>query len=251
MTPSTTRTLAIEGLLNMRDLGGLSTPDGRVVRPGRVLRSDNLGGLTEAGTDRLMAQLDPRLVVDLRTAVECTREGRGLAGVDRVRYENLVLTPKGAITPEQVAQGLATTLIDDYLLQVRDNAGVLVQVLTLLAEPGSLPAVVHCTACKDRTGITAALLLELLGVERKQVVADYAETTANMPGILARIRATPFFHDTGLAQAPSWIFGSEAATMSALLAHLDIEHGGTLGWALEAGMDPDVPHRLRHAMLVA
>ncbi|WP_448624240.1 tyrosine-protein phosphatase [Geodermatophilus sp. URMC 64] len=243
------RTLVVEGLLNVRDLGGLTTPDGKRVRRGRVVRSDNLRGLTDDGAVTLVRDVAPRLVVDLRTEEECAREGRGLSHVEHVRYVNLPLQPKGALTPEQAAAGLATNLFDDYVLQLRDNGPQLLAALDLLAQQDSLPAVVHCTAGKDRTGLLVALLLELLGVEREQVVADYAATTDNMPGILARIRSSPFFQGNGLAAAPSWIFESDPATMRDFLAWLDDEHGGARRWAEAGGLLPEAIGRLRAALL--
>jgi protein-tyrosine phosphatase len=243
------RALVVEGLLNVRDLGGLTTPDGRRVRRGRVVRSDNLRGLTDDGAVTLVRDVAPRLVIDLRTEQEAAREGRGLAAVEHVRYVNVPLQPKAALNPEQVAAGLATNLFDDYVLQVRDNGPQLLAALELLSQEGSLPAVVHCTAGKDRTGLLVALLLELVGVEREQVVADYAATTDNMPGILARIRSSPFFQGNGLAAAPSWIFESDPATMRDFLAWLDDEHGGVQPWAEAHGLPPEAVGRLRAALL--
>lgn len=246
---SSGRAIALDGLLNVRDLGGLPTPEGRRVRRGLLVRSDNLSGLTDAGAVALVRHLSPALVIDLRTEHECAREGRGLAEVGRIRYVNLPLQPKAALSPEQAAQGLATNLYDDYVLQVRDNGEQLLAGLSLLAEEGALPAVVHCTAGKDRTGVLVALLLDLLGVEREAVVADYAETTRNMPGILARIRASPYFRSHGLAAAPDWIFASEPATMRDFLAFMDRELGGTARWAVDSGLPAGTVERLRDALL--
>lgn len=242
------RTLRLEGLLNVRDLGGLATSDGRHVRRGRLVRSDNLRGLTDAGTVALMRDLSPALVLDLRTTDECAREGRGLAKIEQVRYLNLPLQPKATLSPEPVALGLATNLYDAYVLQVRDNGRQLLAGLALLAEDGALPAVVHCTAGKDRTGILVALLLDLLGVDREAVVADYAETTINMPGILDRIRESAFFRSTGLAAAPDWVFSSEPSTMREFLAFMDEELGGTERWAL-SGLPMNTVERLRDRLL--
>jgi len=243
------RALEVDGLLNVRDLGGLTTADGRRVRRGRVVRSDNLRGLTDDGAVTLVRNVAPRLVVDLRTAEECAREGRGLASVEHVRYANLPVQPKAALNPEQVAAGLATNLFDDYVLQIRDNGPQLLAALDLLAAEGSLPAVVHCTAGKDRTGVLVALLLDLLGVEREQIVADYAATTDNMPGILARIRSSPFFRGNGLAAAPAWIFGSEPTTKRGFLSWLDREFGGTERWATAEGLPRAAVARLRAELL--
>ncbi len=246
----TDRALQVDGLLNVRDLGGLSTADGRRVRRGRVIRSDNLRGLTDQGVVSLVRDVRPRLVVDLRTEAECEREGCGLSHIQDIRYVNVALTPKAALDEAQVAAGLATNLYDDYLLQIRDNSAPMVRGLRLLAEEDHLPAVVHCTAGKDRTGVLVALLLDLLGVEREQVVADYAQTTTNMPGILNRIRASSFFRSTGLAEAPAWIFGSEPETMRDFLAWLDADHGGSERWALRHGLPAEAVTRLRTSLLV-
>jgi protein-tyrosine phosphatase len=245
------RALVVDGLLNVRDLGGLTTPDGRRVRPGRIVRSDNLRGLTDEGAVTLVRDLAPRLVVDLRTEAECAREGRGLAEVAHVRYVNLPLQPKAALNPEQVAAGLATNLFDDYVLQIRDNGAPLLAALELLSDGEALPAVVHCTAGKDRTGVLVALLLDLLGVAREQIVADYAATTDNMPGILARIRSSSFFQGNGLAAAPGWIFESTPETMRSFLTWLDEEHGGTERWATGNGLPPSAVQRLRANLLEA
>jgi hypothetical protein len=97
--------------------------------------------------------------------------------------------------------------------------------------------------------VLVALLLDVLGVERESVVADYAETTTNMPGILARIRASPFFRSNGLAAAPDWIFSSEPATMRDFLAFVDRELGGAERWALSSGLAPSTVQRLRDRLL--
>ncbi|WP_062302442.1 tyrosine-protein phosphatase [Demequina subtropica] len=64
----------------------------------------------------------------------------------------------------------------------RAIAGVASAVAT---EPG--PVLVHCSAGKDRTGVSVALVLSLVGVERASIVADYVSTSANMQGVIARM----------------------------------------------------------------
>jgi hypothetical protein len=49
------------------------------------------------------------------------------------------------------------------------------------------PVLVHCSAGKDRSGISAALVLSLLGASREAIVADYVATKPNMPDVMARI----------------------------------------------------------------
>ena len=243
--------LAIGGLVNVRDLGGLPTVDGLRVAARRLIRSDNLVGLDEAGVEAILEDLGIRLIIDLRTRRECDREGGPPHDLRGVRYVNLPFEPQGAISAEDVAAGKATNLLDDYLAHLRVSGQVLLESFEILAGPDSLPAVVHCTAGKDRTGIFVALLLDLLGVAPEAIVADYAATAPNMARVLDRIRASPFFQETGLASAPDWIFEAPPETMRAFLQRLHEDHGGAAAWALERGMRRETISALRAALLEA
>jgi protein-tyrosine phosphatase len=109
--------------------------------------------------------------------------------------------------------------------------------------------VLHCTAGKDRTGVSSALLLLLLGVPREWVIEDYA-LTAHYTG--ARIRAAErFFRERGVDPARvSALMGSEPATLAAALDHLEAAHGGAERWARErAGLDAAELAALREALL--
>jgi protein-tyrosine phosphatase len=53
----TDRWIELDGLVNMRDLGGLPTRDGGSTTPGRLIRSDNLQDLSEADVSRLVDEL--------------------------------------------------------------------------------------------------------------------------------------------------------------------------------------------------
>lgn len=243
------RALAIGGLVNIRDLGGLPTVDGRRVAARRIIRSDNLLGLDQAGAAAMLDEVGIRLIVDLRTALECEREGGPPAALAAVRHVHHPLEPQGALNDAEVAAGKATNLLDDYLAHLRISGRILLDAFALLAAPGSLPAVIHCTAGKDRTGIFVALLLDLLNVEPEAIVADYAATAPNMAVIVDRIRASAFFQEMGLAAAPAWIFEAPPEVMDQFLRRLRDEHGGAAGWARQLGMTEDTIAALRDALL--
>jgi len=245
----TERALTLGGLVNVRDLGGLPTVDGLRVAPQRIIRSDNLVGLDDAGVEAMLSNLGIRLILDLRTARECEREGGPPHALRGVRYVNRPLEPQGALNAEDEAAGKATNLLDDYSAHLRLSGHVLLESFAMLAAPDALPAVVHCTAGKDRTGIFVALLLDLLGVEPEAIVADYAATAPNMMIIRDRIRASEFFRENGLAAAPDWIFEAPPETMRAFLQRLRDEYGGAVGWARDLGMPDHVIAALRAALL--
>src|SRR4029077_7038622 len=60
--------------------------------------------------------------------------------------------------------------------------------LERIVAPGGTPALVHCAAGKDRTGVLVALLLDAAGVDRDVIVADYAATQDRMVAIIERLR---------------------------------------------------------------
>ena len=86
--------------MNVRDVGGLPTVDGRRTRPGVLVRADNLQSLTERDVHRLVDELGVRTVVDLRTTGERHLEGPGpLEG--RVALHHLTLIPEAPGEPDR------------------------------------------------------------------------------------------------------------------------------------------------------
>lgn len=64
----------------------------------------------------------------------------------------------------------------------------------ILAERDVYPLLFHCSAGRDRTGVGAAMLLELLGVARERIVADFLESNVTFPKIpLAAAQLEPVF----------------------------------------------------------
>ena len=240
--------LRIDGLVNVRDLGGIRTADGRVVRARQVVRSDNPKGMTEQGQQDLSEVVGPAMIVDLRVEVEVHREGYTVLH-DPVRVVNLPMTPQSGVNQEQLDAGMADNLVEDYMRQIEVNADAVVSALRLISDPANRPLVVHCTAGKDRTGIVTSMLLSLLGVDDEVIVADYHVTTRNMEPVIERIRTAPVFKENGLAYAPDWIFASDPETMRDFLARMRREYGGAEQWALAKGLTPDEIARLRATML--
>ena len=248
MTMSSAQALTIDGLVNVRDLGGLRTREGRHVRERQVVRSDNLKALTATGHLDLISVIDPRTVADLRMLLEVEGEGYALQA-ESVTVINFPMTPQAGVNAEQIAAGMADNLVEDYRRQIEVNADSIIGVLELIADTTARPVVIHCTVGKDRTGIIVALLLDLLGVDHDTIAADYHVTSANIAPIIERIKAAPVFRDNGLADAPMWIFDSQPDTMREFLQHLSDHYGGAEGYVLAKGMNPIAVDRLRAELL--
>ena len=227
------RLLPLVGAYNFRDLGGYPTVGGGRTRWGRLFRSDTLHELTD---DDLVVLRSVGLatVVDLRTATEVERVGRGPLAGEPVRYVHLSVLQdeggEGRAAPVQVDDDIA-----DRYLSYLATGRALVDAVALMADDTAFPLVFHCAAGKDRTGVLAALVLSCLGVERQVIVDDYVLTAARMDLILSRLRRDPLYGDR-VDDLPPQVFTVEAATMERFLARLDDRHGGARAWALEAGL---------------
>jgi protein-tyrosine phosphatase len=267
-----TRWVRLQGAVNVRDLGGLPTRDGGLTRPGRVLRADNLQGLTAADVRHLVGDLGVRTVIDLRTTVEVEKEGPGpLTREPLVRHQHCSLFPEGgrmtdidadALLPWQAddrpepvtvddragTDGLASTLsIGYYLGYLRDRPDSVVAALRTMAADGGA-SVVHCAAGKDRTGVVVALALAAVGVTREAIIADYVATGEVLDLVLDRLRNSPTYA-ADLDDRPPDTHRPRPQTLQLLLETLDGRSGGPLGWLAHVGFDAGDVDRLRTRLL--
>ena len=174
----------LAGAENFRDLGGYAAADGRTVAWGRLFRSDHLGNLTDVDV-AAVRRLGIRLVCDLRAPSEREDGGsRFPVGTD-VRALSLPvdvpalepgLVRRRLLGREFAAGALAETVLGAYRAYVTDFAPAFAGVLGALAEPGHVPALIHCNGGKDRTGFAATVVLSALGVPRATIVEDYLLT---------------------------------------------------------------------------
>jgi len=242
---SGSRLVPLEGAFNFRDLGGYLGTDGRETMWGRLYRSDTLHELTAGDVERLVG-MGLRTVVDLRTERELARTGRGPLEPHDVDFRHLAVVKEG-VAGEENADGASDRealaapapagddLAERYLWYLDVGRDALAEALTMLGDDANYPLVFHCAAGKDRTGVLAALVLEICGVAPDVIVADYVITAERIGFIMDRYRADPRFAER-VAKVPASRFSVEAPTMIRLLSELSTRHGGARAWALEAGV---------------
>lgn len=134
-------------------------------------------------------------------------------------------------------------LLRNYLGYLGDHPANVAEAVRRLAAADAGPALVHCAAGKDRTGVLVALVLDVVGVERDEVVADYALSAENVEAMFRRW-TTAAGEEMPADLTPH---KPRAAVMDAVLAHLDAEHGGAAGWLRANGLTDDDLARLRSA----
>jgi protein-tyrosine phosphatase len=249
------RLLPLEGAQNFRDLGGYPAGEGGRVRWGRVFRADSLSALTAADL-ALLERMGLRLVCDFRGDAEVEDEPNRCARAP-FDYWRLPLGDRSVQPAEwrrrfesgELGEIGASWLTRSYRGMIDECAPDLGAVFRRLAREDGVPAVLHCTAGKDRTGVAVALLLLLLGVPRELVIDDYALTARFTDG---RIRAAErFFRERGIdPERVRALLGSEPATLAAALDHLDAAHGGAERWARErAGLEAEELAALHDALV--
>ncbi len=238
------RTIDLAGCLNFRDLGGYPTTDGRAVRWRQVFRSDALHHLTRQDVARLRDELCLGDVIDLRSSAELRSEGRGPLAVEAMRFHHPPLYDGDA---PKAAPSADLTLTDRYFLLAEFAKRPIARVISTLASTDA-PAVYHCAAGKDRTGVVSAILLGVLGVTDEVIVADYAATQENLDAIIDRLMSTKGYHSM-LSALPPDTLHAEPETMLAFLERMRRTYGSMEGYARSAAVAEESLERLRQRLL--
>jgi protein-tyrosine phosphatase len=250
------RRLRVTGTLNFRDLGGYPAGAGHRVRWGRVFRSDNFAEVP-ADAWRQLHAMGLREVFDLRHPAERERSPSVIPDDLDIATSVLAIGGEAAEAPDLVDL-LSSGSRDSYGLEfmmemyqklVVEHGATFARLLSHLAEPERLPAVFHCTAGKDRTGVAAALLLEVLGVERGLVLDDYELSTRYRSGPrIEQLRPRLVAAGVDIESVRPFLSAPRPA-LTAALAEVDEHHGSVIGFLRTCGLDPEVPDRLRAALV--
>ena len=258
MTSYAPNWIKLEGVVNIRDVGGLPAANGRRTRPGVLIRSANLSSITEADVARLVDELGVRRVLDLRTELEIRSSDPGLLrGRDGVTFHHLSLYPPGTPgevdSPDPVAPWAGERYPDgldpqvaSYLRYLDRRPDSIVAALHAIAEPDGA-TVVHCAAGKDRTGMVIALALSVAGVAPEVIAADYAETQSQLAAVVKQLAGIELYElsTDELDKVPP----AAAETMLGVLDAIEAEHGGVLAWLAGHGWTEQDSERLRAKLL--
>jgi protein-tyrosine phosphatase len=178
------QTLSWDGCVNVRDLGGHPTEDGRTTRVGAVVRADSIRQLSDAGWAALFDYGVSR-IVDLRFHSDLAMDAPRDVAVEVVHVPLLPepddaewaeIDAVGDAEPDALTATRAVYL--EFLERRRPQFGEAITAVADAPEGGAV--VVHCFGGKDRTGLVVALLLRLVGIDRETIGADYALSGHNL-----------------------------------------------------------------------
>jgi protein-tyrosine phosphatase len=180
------RHIRVDGTYNLRDVGGYPTHAGGSVAWRTLFRSDSLHRLDSDGAAGL-ARLGLRTIVDLRADIEVEQRPSAVAGLPARIVRAPVVRDPTLLPP-------LTDLGAEYRYMIDECGESIGAAVGELCAPGALPALVHCAAGQDRTGIIIALVLAVLGVPDELIGADYSLSSVYLDpdstAVIGRLKAT-------------------------------------------------------------
>ena len=164
-----------EGSFNFRDIGGYPSTSGKKVRWGQYFRAGRQDRMTETDLDALRS-LNIRTQIDLRKPEEILDQGKGPLEAMGAVHHNIPVIPDGGTDTLSRLVGDTGISGKRYLGYLEFGSEAWIRMFDIFANASTGPLVLHCTAGKDRTGVSTAFLLSVLGVERDWIETDYQIT---------------------------------------------------------------------------
>lgn len=265
--------LTLSGAWNVRDVGGVTTTDGAVVRSGRLLRSGQLSWLDIAAQQALL-ELGVTDVVDLRSTHELERYGvdnvpdgitvhhlpfheaqddDGESPHEHAYQQSIVET----VDPEELPAAEIRFMAEQYreFARMAGAQRAVRQLFSLLADGRTV--LTHCFAGKDRTGFSVAVVLKTLGVEDSAVLADYLLSNDAVPSLRQLMLERLDGRDDLDAEAREMartrlsdnVLGVRPEYLDAAWEVVEAEHGSLDAYLRDAGVTAADVDRLRAELL--
>lgn len=249
LTDDPRRLITLEAVHNFRDLGGYPTSTGQSTKWRTLFRADGLYRLT-TGDAQVVIDLGVKTVIDLRTEKELQTRGKFPVEKFPVNFHHLSIidaTWNDGDTP--VIEDTVEFLVWAYREMLEHANKKFADAINLLGSKEVLPAVFHCAAGKDRTGVLAAFVLSILGVPDQIISADYGITERGMQRLLIWAKV----HQPELADAyanmPARFAASDPRAMAIILDDLNTKYGSVQNFVREIGVTEATADTLRSTLL--
>jgi len=258
--------IRFDNLINTRDLGGIVTEEGKTIRPKRLLRSGALFSASERDKSVLLNDYRLKEVIDLRMESEieekpdCVLEGvnttfcplidESYLGIARDEYSIEAWMKEyreSDDNPEDIFR-------DMYLRIAFEDRAVpyFRKIFDILLNNKEGSVLWHCSAGKDRVGITTMLVLSALGVDRQSIVNDYYLTEKLTRREIMKIKfLAPLRGYTGrLHKALVVLFSAKPRYIRCVMDEMDRQYGSVTGFLEKRiGITPEEIARLRSMYL--
>jgi len=246
------RELIFDGLPNARDLGGISLKSGNgVFHCGKVVRSASPQFLSILGAQQLI-EYGVKTVIDLRTTHESKVEGSGplqehyQSGL--VKHISVPILSEKQRATDPV--GTTSALVDPaaHYINYLSNPVHFVTIARAILDTAPKGAVLlHCALGKDRTGVSAAIILDAAGALHHEVVEDYAVTIKHM-GTLVKKLASSVSYSRDFA-SPDWAaIAPQPFGIAGMLDWINKKFGDAGQYLLQGGLTEIELSNLRNTL---
>jgi protein-tyrosine phosphatase len=231
----------LTGVANFRDIGGYSVGNGHKIKSGVIFRSGELSGLTP-GDQQTIAGLKIRYEVDLRREDERAANPSNwgpktpqLIWVSLMQPNVTVQSTLQRFSDTKDAAAAKLVMAQTTANLAVDGAANIGKVLGELARANG-PALIHCSAGKDRTGVTVAVLMTLLGASRADIYHEYLRSNESVDAQLQRQKAREqsgkdTFGISGLnPEIRQAMMGTDASYMDAMFREINAKYGSFEGY---------------------
>ena len=240
------RHLPWDACLNVRDLGGFATRDGRTTRWRALVRADNLCRLTWHGRNALV-RYGIRTVIDLRSTKELALEHDPFTRSELAEVARLHLPLLSAEFWTTWHRRMSPHEADVLALETsRPNVAALVSAIGNAPEGG---VVIHCHAGKERTGLAMAVVLALVGVDRDAINADHVASDAYLEPLYEAWNAAA--EDAAVRERGTGRFHLDPRQMLDTLTTLDERFGGAQQYLIDSGVEDRELDRVRERLVEA
>ena len=242
------RHTAFEGCFNFRDIGGYPTKEGKKIKKGIYFRTGRQDRMSEKDLAELK-NLKISTQIDLRKPEEILDQGKGPLENMGADYINIPIIPDGG--SDQLSRLVGDTGISGkrYLGYLEFGPESWLKIFEILANKDSLPVVLHCTAGKDRTGVSTAFLLSVLGVDRDLIEADYKLTNLDTERQADFIENSGGFPEGVDRDAMILAAGVPEDAMAVFLDGVESRWGSVLGYLEEIGITKNQMNVIRDNFL--
>jgi len=229
--------LPVQGAANLRDLGGYPCTDGRYTKKNSFFRSDDTSRLTETDIT-LLKNLGLSLIVDLRSSGETDEKPSVFKNDSDMNYQHVSMLDN--INSATAKDTLPSSMYDLYIHLLSDSKDAFAKVFRLFSNKQGA-CLFNCAIGKDRTGMTAMLLLDLCGVHDEVIISDYAQTEKNLASQFALYLEAAAKKGITI---PKELLSSSPETMKKTLLYLRKTYSSAREYLLNAGSTEQELHRV-------
>lgn len=227
------RQIVLEGAHNVRDIGGYKAENGKITKWKKFIRADGLESLSRSDIDKLL-DYGLSIDIDLRSDMEYESWIDVLQDCSEVDYYQVQLLKDLKITFGSLG-GIYVNTADSCKKRFYE-------VFKIMADNPEKTILFHCAAGKDRTGMTAALLLMLAGVSKEDIITDYTVTTENLYSVLERFS---YENEESLKD----YLGSEGKYIEKFINHIEKKYHGAEAYMKKIGLKENEVKTLKESFL--